>query len=77
MQTNYTLDTVGKFCPAPIIETANKLKEMKDGETLMIISDYTEIKNDMRNWCAMTGNKFLGELDEDDEIKVFIRKVIV
>jgi len=74
MKTDYTVDTVGKFCPVPIIEASNRLKEMSVGETLTVISDDEGIKNDMPNWCAITGNKFLGMTEEDGEIKVFVKK---
>ena len=74
METDYTVDTVGKFCPVPIIEASNRLKEMTAGETLTVISDDEGIKNDMPNWCAMTGNEFLGMSEESGEIKVFVRK---
>ena len=76
MKTDYTIDTVGKFCPVPIIETANKIKEMKVGETLTIISDDVGIKSDMPNWCNMTGNEFLKESEDEGIIKVSIRKVV-
>ncbi|MFC1692493.1 sulfurtransferase TusA family protein [Candidatus Latescibacterota bacterium] len=76
MHTNYILDTVGKFCPVPVIETANKIKEMKVGETLTVISDDSGIKSDIRNWCKMTGNEFLEESEKDDEISVIIRKAV-
>ncbi|MHB9029486.1 MAG: sulfurtransferase TusA family protein [Candidatus Latescibacterota bacterium] len=74
METDYILDTVGRFCPVPIIETANRMKEMKPGETLTVISDDLGIKSDMPNWCSMTGNEFLGMTESDGEIRVFIRK---
>jgi tRNA 2-thiouridine synthesizing protein A len=74
MTTDYVLDTVGKFCPVPIIEAARKIKEMKIGETLTVISDDQGIKSDMRNWCKMTGHEFIGEDDKNDEISVYIRK---
>ena len=74
METDYTIDTVGKFCPVPIIEAANKIKEMKVGETLTVISDDPGIKSDMPNWCNMTGNEFLDESEDEDIIKVSIRK---
>ncbi len=75
METDYTLDTVGKFCPVPIIEAANKIKEINKGETITIISDDPGIKNDIRNWCKITGNDFLGESEKDNEIEVYVRKV--
>lgn len=77
MQTDITIDTVGKFCPVPIIEAAQKIKEMKLGETLTVISDDEGIKNDMPNWCALTGHEFLGENEQDGIFEVFVRKVDV
>ena len=75
MVTDSTLDTVGKFCPVPIIETARKFDEMKVGETLTILSDDRGIKSDMPNWCSMTGHEFLGGDEEDGVFRVFVRKV--
>ena len=74
MKTDFTIDTVGKFCPVPIIETSNRLKEMKAGETLTVISDDEGIKNDMPSWCTMTGNEYLGMSEENGEISVYVRK---
>ncbi|HUT64174.1 MAG TPA: sulfurtransferase TusA family protein [Anaerolineae bacterium] len=76
MKTDYILDTVGKFCPVPIIETANKMKEVALGETLTVISDDAGIKNDIRNWCKITGNEFLGENVKENEIEVYVRKAV-
>jgi tRNA 2-thiouridine synthesizing protein A len=74
MKTDFTLDTVGRFCPVPIIETSVKMKEMKIGDTLTVISDDAGIESDMPNWCKMTGNEFLGHSVEDGIHQVFIRK---
>jgi len=74
MNTEYTIDTVGKFCPVPIIETSNKLKDMKIGETLTVISDDEGIINDMPGWCTMTGNEYLGMSEKDGEFRVYVRK---
>ncbi len=76
MKTDFTIDTVGKFCPMPIIETSNKIKEMEIGETLAVISDDAGIKSDMPSWCSMTGNEFLGMSEEKEEISVYVRKVV-
>ena len=77
MDTDQTVDTVGRFCPVPIIEAANKIKEMKIGETLTVISDDEGIKNDMPGWCAMTGHEYLGMSESDGEIRVYVRKAVV
>lgn len=76
MKTDFTIDTVGKFCPVPIIEASNKIKEMEVGETLTVLSDDEGIKNDMPNWCSITGNEFLGLSGKNGEISVFVRKAV-
>ncbi|MEK7306654.1 MAG: sulfurtransferase TusA family protein, partial [Nitrospirota bacterium] len=42
-----TLDTVGLYCPMPIILTSQKLKELKGGDILEVLSDDEGIKKDM------------------------------
>jgi tRNA 2-thiouridine synthesizing protein A len=76
MDTDYSIDTVGRFCPVPIIEASNRLKTMKVGETLTVVSDDEGIKNDMPAWCAMTGHEFLGMSESDGEYRVFVRKAV-
>ena len=74
METDYTLDTVGKFCPVPVIETSNKIKEMNRDETLTVISDDDGFKPDISNWCSMTDNEYLGDSEIDGIFTVYIRK---
>lgn len=74
MQTDYIIDTVGKFCPVPIIETASKIKEINPGETVTILSDDEGILSDMPSWCEITGNEFLGGSEEQGVYHLYVRK---
>ena len=69
------LDCYGLLCPMPIIQTAQKIKTMKIGEVLEVISTDKGIKEDMPAWCRQTSQEFLGIEEEEDVFKVFIRKV--
>lgn len=69
------LDCYGLLCPMPIIQTAQKIKNMKTGEILEVISTDNGIKEDMPAWCRQTGQEFLGFEEEEDMVKVFVRKV--
>ncbi len=74
MKSDQTLDCFGLLCPMPIIQTAKKMKELKVGEVLEIVSTDAGIKSDMPAWCKMSGQQFLG-LEEDGElIRVYVRK---
>lgn len=51
IQADVKLDTLGYFCPMPIILTSKKIKELTMGQVLEVVSDDEGIKKDMR-WRA-------------------------
>jgi tRNA 2-thiouridine synthesizing protein A len=75
MEADGKLDCFGLLCPMPIIRTAQKIKEMKKGEVLEVISTDEGIKEDMPAWCRQTGQEFLGLEEEGEVIKVYVRKL--
>ena len=68
------IDTVGLYCPVPIIKTAEKMKIMERGTVLEVLSDDRVILVDMPAWCRSTGHKYLGHRQEGTEYHLFIRK---
>lgn len=75
MKADASLDCFGLLCPMPIIQTQKKIKEMKVGEVLEVVSTDKGIKEDMPAWCKMTGQEYLGLEEEGEVIKVYVRKV--
>ncbi|MFO0775417.1 MAG: sulfurtransferase TusA family protein [Nitrospiraceae bacterium] len=78
LQSDVTLDTLGYFCPMPIIMTSKKIKELTVGQVLQVISDDEGIKKDMPAWCQTTGHQMVG-LEEDGQsgkrvFKAFVKK---
>ena len=74
MKADVSIDTTGLFCPIPIVKTAQKMAELKSGQTLEVISDDEGIKSDMPAWCRTTGNEFLETVEEGGVFKVTVRK---
>jgi tRNA 2-thiouridine synthesizing protein A len=74
MKADQTLDCVGLYCPMPIVKTAQKIKELQDGQVLEIIADDRGIKQDMPAWCQTTGNECLSIDDSGGEIRVYVKK---
>ncbi len=74
MKVDETLDCVGLYCPMPIVHTAKKMKELKFGQVLEVLSDDEGIKEDMPNWCRITGNEFLGIQEEGGIYRVLVKK---
>jgi TusA-related sulfurtransferase len=72
------LDTLGLFCPMPIIKTSKKIKELSIGQVLEVVSDDEGIKQDMPAWCETTGHGFLGLEEEKNgpsiHYKVYVKK---
>ena len=74
MKADQSLDCVGLYCPMPIVKTAEKIKQLKQGEVLEVVADDKGIKQDMPAWCQATGHEFLGVKEESGEIKVYVKK---
>ncbi len=74
MKADAALDCTGLYCPMPIIETANKIRELEIGQVLEIVADDKGIRTDMPAWCESTGNEFLGIEQADGEYRVYVRK---
>ncbi len=74
MKADVTLDCVGLYCPMPIHNTAQRLKELKPGEVLEVLASDEGIKADAPAWCKATGNELLGIEESGGEYKVYIRK---
>ena len=74
MKADATLDCTGLYCPVPIIETTDKIRELEIGQVLEVLADDKGIRTDMPAWCESTGNELLGIEEEDGEYKVYVRK---
>jgi tRNA 2-thiouridine synthesizing protein A len=75
MKADAKLDCFGLLCPMPIIQTEEKMKEMNVGEVLEIISTDKGIKEDMPAWCRLTGQEYIGLEEEEEIIRVYVRKL--
>ncbi|MDC4204478.1 MAG: sulfurtransferase TusA family protein [Candidatus Manganitrophus sp.] len=69
-----TLDTLGLFCPIPVILTSKKIKQMEIDQVLEVLSDDEGIKKDMPAWCKSSGNEFLDLIQEGKVFKVYVKK---
>ena len=75
MRPAMTLDTFGLLCPVPIIKTASAIREISVGEVLEVLADDPQILEDMPAWCASNGHALLDTMEENEEFKLYVRKV--
>jgi tRNA 2-thiouridine synthesizing protein A len=76
MQADVKLDTLGYFCPMPIILTSKKIKELVPGQVLEVISDDEGIKKDMPAWCETTGHEMVGMEEENGADKKIFKAYV-
>lgn len=70
-----TLDCRGLFCPLPVVNTSNAIKELSPGEILELLATDPASKPDITVWAARTGNQLLEAVEEGSVFRYFIRKV--
>lgn len=71
---DFALNTLGMFCPIPVILTSKKMKTMAQGQILEVLSDDKGIKKDMPIWCKNSGNDLVSLSESDGVITIFLRK---
>ncbi len=59
MKPDFTLDCYGLLCPMPVFKASPKIKELKTGQILEIISTDDGIKGDIKAWCEKTGEAYV------------------
>ena len=69
-----TIDTSGRLCPYPIVETAKAIRAMDDGAVLLVVATDPGIALDMPMWCKATRHEHLGTFQEGGAWKSFVRK---
>jgi tRNA 2-thiouridine synthesizing protein A len=74
MEAQYQLDVRGKACPLPVISMRNKLKEMKTGEVLEIITDFSASKDNIKRTATKAGHEILEIIEQNGSYKIYIKK---
>ncbi len=69
-----TTDIIYMMCPMHLLTIEDKVKEIKVGQVLSILTDYDGALEDIPEWCSKTGNEFLGIYEDTDHYKFFIKK---
>lgn len=75
MKANIVHNVCGTYCPIPISELSNQIKNMNIGDIIELIADDPGVVEDVPSWCKATGNEFLGVYEEDGEFHSFVRKL--
>ncbi|NMR96387.1 pyridine nucleotide-disulfide oxidoreductase, partial [Vibrio parahaemolyticus] len=70
----FKLNACGLSCPGPIIQVAEKMKELNNGDILEVQATDPGFINDIKAWCQNTKNTFISEEKLKDRWVVKIKK---
>lgn len=59
IEHQYTLDTLGLRCPEPVMLTRKTVRNMQDGEILLIIADDPATTRDIPGFCQFMDHRLL------------------
>jgi TusA-related sulfurtransferase len=69
-----TIDTSGRFCPFPIVETARAFRALEPGAVLLVIATDPGVVHDMPMWCKATRNEHITTFRDGASWKSYLRK---
>lgn len=69
-----TLDTSGKCCPMPMVETNRAIKALAVGDVLEIIATDVGTRKDIPSWCERMGQTLLSSSERDKVLRYYVRK---
>ena len=73
-QVTSTLDTTGKCCPMPMVETNKAIKALAIGDVLEIIATDVGTRKDIPSWCERMGQSLLSMNEEGGVLRYHVRK---
>lgn len=71
---NQTLDTLGLRCPEPVMLTRKTIRQMQDGEVLLIIADDPATTRDIPSFCQFMDHQLLKSEIETTPYQYWIKK---
>lgn len=70
-QGHHTLDCIGLYCPAPVLNTRQEMDKLAIGDVLEVLADDPAAEEDLKAWAKRTGQKIL-EIEKTKEGLRFI-----
>ncbi|MEL3910625.1 MAG: DsrE/DsrF/DrsH-like family protein, partial [Treponema sp.] len=73
-KTAVQVNACGLQCPGPIIQLKKEMEKLSSGDLLTIQASDLGFAQDVKSWCALTGNQLLQSKIENGVITAYIRK---
>lgn len=73
-RVQHILDTTGLICPEPVMLLHKKIREINDGEEILVIATDPSTTRDIPKFCTFLGHELLSESSEGNQFRYHIRK---
>ncbi len=70
-----TYDFRGLKCPIPVLKAFRVIKENKENNLFIFLTDDRSAVKDFKDFCENTGHKLINILQEKDYTKIEIQRV--
>ncbi len=74
MTTRETIDARGAFCPGPLMELIAKLKLVRIGDEIEVLSSDKGSANDIPEWVKKVHHEMVGVTQQDGHWSIVVRK---
>lgn len=71
---NQTLDTLGLRCPEPVMLTRKTIRNMQEGEVLLIIADDPATTRDIPSFCQFMDHQLLNSETTTKPYRYWVKK---
>jgi tRNA 2-thiouridine synthesizing protein A len=72
--TEHLLDAKGLFCPEPVMLLHKKIREINEGEVLVLVATDPSTTRDVPKFCHFLGHELLSSAENDKVYRYSIRK---
>jgi tRNA 2-thiouridine synthesizing protein A len=71
---DHILDATGLFCPEPVMLLHNQVRDMSEGETVLVLATDPSTRRDIPKFCAFLGHELLEQSECDGTYRYLLRK---
>ncbi|EKP94576.1 sulfurtransferase TusA family protein [Thermaerobacter subterraneus] len=71
-----TVDARGLSCPLPIVRARKAIDALQVGEILEVLATDKGAPADFRGWCEQTEHKFLGVVEDEGFLRLYVKKLV-
>ena len=72
-KADHTLDATGLFCPEPVMLLHNRIRDMSEGETLLVLATDPSTTRDIPKFCNFLGHTLVEQDELDGHYRYLLR----